>query len=239
MTRILTIDVETSPHDGTFWELFKTTIHPDHIRIPTQVICYAAKWLDGKTYVRDWRDPDFVDLLWELLDAADVVITYNGDRFDLPHINREFARAGRLPVRPFASIDLYPVVKKNFKLPSNRLDYVCNYFLGEGKLDTGGLELWKQVMKGDEAAWRKMRRYNKRDTVLTERLYLFLRPWIRNHPYTGFVPDLGDSALDYTCPTCANVVVDVLRPRRTRCFAISVVRCTHCGATFDGKRKKL
>lgn len=79
MTRILTIDTETSPHEGTFWETFKTTIHSDHIRIPTQVISYSAKWLDKRSaIVKDWREPDFIESLWALLNEADVVITYNG-----------------------------------------------------------------------------------------------------------------------------------------------------------------
>jgi len=130
-------------------------------------------------------------------------------------------------------------VKHNFALPSNRLDYACQYFLGKGKLDTGGYELWQGVMDDDEKSWLKMQRYNIRDTRLTEELYLFLRPWIRNHPYGGDTPEINDLASEYSCPACGSHKVELDRARRTRCFAVRVVHCKECGNYFDGKRKKI
>jgi hypothetical protein len=52
-------------------------------------------------------------------------------------------------------------------------------------VQTGGFDLWKDCMAGDEKAWRKMRRYNIGDTVLTEKVYDVLRPYVKNHPNIG------------------------------------------------------
>lgn len=237
---ILTLDVETAPHKGTFWQLFKTTINPVHVEKPTYMLSWAAKWY-GKRQVLARRvyDPDFLSELHALMCQADAIVTFNGDGFDLKHINREFAKYGLPPVRPCASIDLYKIVKSTFALPSNRLDYVCQYFLDKGKLDTGGFELWQGVMRGDEAAWKKMIRYNKRDVTLTEELYAFLRPWIRKHPFAGTDVEPDDAEDTYTCPACGSDHTIKDRPRRTRCYAVRVVSCKECGNYFDGKRKKI
>lgn len=239
--RILTLDIETTPNEGYFWRAFKTNIASNHLNVPAEMLSYAAKWLGHKHVVVRRQDEGryFLETLWELINQADAVVTYNGDGFDLKHINREFARNGFPPARPVASIDLYKTVKTQFSLPYNSLDYACEYFLGKRKLDTGGFELWRGVMEGNEAAWKKMLRYNKRDTQLTEELYIFLRPWIRQHPFVSETPELPDLASDYCCPACASKKVELHRPRRTRCFAIRQVRCMTCGNWFDGKRKKI
>lgn len=239
--KILTLDIETAPNEGWFWKLFKTNINIDHIKRPVYMLSWSAKWLGSKTvyYNRCDSGPEFVADLWCLLAEADAVVTYNGDSFDLRHLNREFAKAGLPPPRPVASIDLYKIVKSTFALPSNKLDYAAQYFLGEKKLDTGGFDLWLGVMNGEETAWRKMLRYNKRDVVLTEKLYTFLRPWIRNHPYVGEPPELPDLASQYECPSCTGHKIELHRPRRTRCYAIRVCRCKDCGNWFDGIRRKI
>lgn len=239
--KILTLDIETNQHKGRFWSLFKPMIGPDRLDEPTRMLCWAAKW-HGQKHVeaRIDTDPDCLPKLIEMINEADAVITYNGDKFDLPHINREALLAGFPPLRPVTSIDLYKVVKRTFKLPSNRLDYVCFVLFGEHKMSTGGIELWDDFENGDPKAIAKMLRYNKRDVTLTERVFDVLRPWIKNHPYLG--PSrvyVEDAHQDYECEVCGNTDMVKQRPRRTRCFAIRVLSCPSCGHWQDGKRKKI
>lgn len=232
---ILVLDIETAPHKGTFFQTYKAFLTSQNIDEPTYMLCWAAKFV-GKRKVYYGRT---VEELSGLIEQADAVVTYNGDHFDLKHINRELAHAGLPPVRPVASIDLFKVIKKHFYLPSNRLEYVARYFLGKQKVSDMNYEDWKGCMLDRPKSWRKMKKYNIQDTRLTEELYLFLRPWIRNHPYVGETPELPDLTTDYECPACGSRKLELERPRRTRCYAIRVVRCKDCGTYFDGKRKKI
>ena len=168
-----------------------------------------------------------------------MIITYNGDKFDLTHINREFIEAGLDPVRPYASMDLLKQIKKLFKFPHNRLDYVCDVLLDIKKLSTGGFALWPAFMKGDTKAIATMKRYNIQDVKMTEALYLFIRPWIRHHPFIGPTPTIYDEDEDYACPACDSHKLSRERPRRTRCYAIRLLYCDNCGAWSDGRRKKI
>src|SRR5690606_41747736 len=76
-----------------------------------------------------------------LLSAADAVIHFNGQRFDIPHLNREFVEAGLTPPSPYSQIDLLKVVKKNFRFPSNKLDYVTKKLGLDHKVQNGGHQL--------------------------------------------------------------------------------------------------
>jgi DNA polymerase elongation subunit (family B) len=238
--RILTLDIETSPHDAYVWNLWGDNVPLARLKSPTKMLCWAAKFVGEKPEWRQYRDPDFLSRLRSLLNEADIVVTYNGIKFDMPHINREFAEAGIPPARPCAHIDLLAAVKKTFKFPSNRLEYVAKTLLGIHKLDTGGFGLWPAFMEGDEKAQRLMQRYNIQDVRVTEKLYLFLRPWIRLHPYAGGqLPEIDDYEEPYQCPACLSRSIRLERPRRTRCYAIRVLECKDCGHWFEGKRRKI
>ncbi len=239
--RIGTLDLETSPHKGYVWGMWQQNMAAGQIVEPTTVLTFAFKFLgESKIVYRTYRDADMYQVLARLLDECDAIVTYNGDKFDLKHISREFVVRGIRPPRPCASIDLLPIVRKRFNFPHNRLDYVCQQILGVTKLETGGFSLWPEFMAGEPKAERVMKRYNIWDTKITERLYVALRPWIKNHPYAGAAPvDIDDRLQSYECPACGSMDTVKDRPRRTRCFAIRVVNCNACGAWFDGKRRKL
>ena len=77
-----------------------------------------------------------------LLDEADAVCHYNGTKFDMPTLNKEFLVHRMTPPPPMKQIDLLRVVKSQFRFPSNKLDYVAQR-LGLGKKkDHEGHTLW-------------------------------------------------------------------------------------------------
>ena len=201
--RILTLDIETSPMDCYAWSAWQQNILPNQIKTPTEMLTWAAHWLGepkGKVIYRMIDDQDFLTKLHELLDEADMTVGYNHGKFDHRHINREFVIHGLPPTRPVPMVDMLKVVKKQFLFPHNRLDYVASQVLGERKLETGGFDLWPEFLHGSPKAKRTMRKYNIQDTMLTERLYKKLRPWVPNHPHVGdFDVRLSDRATDYSC----------------------------------------
>lgn len=246
MSRILTLDIETSPHKGWAFNVWQNNMAPGQIIEATFMMSWAAKWLGGKKkdiVYRSFRDVDMVGELYDMMEEADMIVGYNQDKFDLRHISREFVTEDFPPPRNVATVDLLKVVKNRFNFPHNRLDYVAPRILGDKfrKLDTGGFDLWPAFIDGDEKAVRLMERYNKQDVYVTEALYLKLRPWVRNHPYIGGEGKVffGDTRQEHHCPVCTSTRISLERPRYTRCFAIRQLNCIACGHWFDGTRRKL
>lgn len=190
--RLLTIDIETSPHLAHVWSLWKQNVPPSAIRQRGQVMCFAAKWYGEKDILfhSDFHDghEQMIRRAHELLDEADGVIGYNSRAFDMKHLAREFLVAGLPPPSPYKDIDLWRTVHSTFKFASNKLDQVAGE-LGMGRKVRTDFGLWLGCIQSDEAAWAKMRRYNVQDVRLTERLYERLLPWIKQHPHLGLYVD--------------------------------------------------
>lgn len=212
--KVLFTDIETSPILAHIWSLRDLNVGINQIIQDPEIIGVGYGW-DGKPakYVAKWDEGGYIDMLthaWGLLDEADVVVHYNGDRFDVPWLNGEFARVGLTPPSPFKSLDLYKVVRKNFRFPSYKLDYVAGALLDEHKLSTGGHKLWVDCLNGDEKARARMARYCKQDVNLLPRLLDELRPWIGNQ----FNPALYEGgAAELACQKCGSD--DFIRPKGT------------------------
>lgn len=158
-----------------------------------------------------------------LLGEADCVVTYNGMRFDVPILNKEFLIHGFLPPAPFKQVDLYKVARSRFRFASNKLDWVAQSLGLGSKVRHKGFELWIECMNGDPKAWEQMEKYNVQDVVLLEKVYDRLLPWITNHPSFGAYSRTGDDSL--VCTNCGSgnfqyrgyAVAKTLRYRRAQC----------------------
>lgn len=187
--KILLIDIETSPNLAYVWGLWQQNVAISQLVESTEILSFGAKWLGDdvirfKSLFHNGKD-EMIHEAHALLDQADAVMHYNGRRFDVPHLNREFIQADLLPPSPFKQIDLLETAKRRFRFPSNKLEYVSQALGLEGKVKHEGFELWVKCMAGDEAAWQRMYEYNIRDVQLLEDLYFKLLPWIERHPSYG------------------------------------------------------
>ncbi|AFB70782.1 hypothetical protein MTPG_00031 [Methylophilales phage HIM624-A] len=161
--------------------------------------------------------------IYALLEEADGVVTWNGARFDMPILNKEFLLLGLTPPSPYKDIDLLRTCRKQFKFPSNKLDYVAQALgLGE-KVKHTGFDLWKECMAKDKEAWKMMKEYNIQDVVLLEKVYNKMLSWIRNHPnHNGYHAGV-------VCPNCGS---SNLIKRGVSCNTNTVyqrLRCKDCG----------
>jgi DNA-directed RNA polymerase subunit RPC12/RpoP len=133
-----------------------------------------------------------------LRDEADAIIHYNGNRFDIPMLNKEFLEAGMPPPSPAKHIDLLTTAKRQFRFVSNKLDYIAQR-LGLGKKTAHeGHELWLKVMNNDRKAWKTMEEYNKNDVVLLEKVYDKFKAWIKSHP------NHNAYSANTCCPNCGS-----------------------------------
>lgn len=195
--RTLILDIETSPNVAHVWGLWQQNVSISQLRQSSFTLCWAAKWRgENRVYFRDHRDPQMIPEIAALLDKADAVVTYNGDNFDLPTLRKDILLAGIAPPSPANSIDLYRVVKRKFRFPSLKLEYVSKALGLDGKVQHPGHDLWIGVLAGDDKAWRLMKRYNIQDVRLNEQLLEKLEPWIDTMPNWALYVE-GDA-----CPRC-------------------------------------
>lgn len=183
--------------------------------------------------VHESKPKDMIKRAHALLDEADVVCHYNGQRFDIPWLNTEFLQYGLHPPSQFKQLDLLKTTRSSFKHLSNKLDYVSRRLgIGE-KVKHQGFQLWLDCMNGCPKAWRIMKRYNKQDVNLLEELYNILLPWIKNHPNWGVY-------LDTERPVCRNCGSDRVKKNgveRTNTLTYQRYKCDKCGAPLRGRKR--
>jgi len=233
--KILTVDIETMAGKAYIWKLWDETMGLNQLIEAPRIICWGAKWLGQRgTTQADERGGRKAMLrqLRDLIEEADAVVSYNGDKFDIPKINGELLANGLPPLPPVTSIDLIKTVRKLGYI-SNRLEFLAIVAKIGRKIANAGFPLWRACDEGDERAWGKMLRYNAGDINLTERAYKVLRPFIRNHPF------LGENTGRDSCPRCQSAKTQARGSRRTRAFIIQRLRCLGCGGWFDGSREKV
>ena len=225
-----TIDIERKPALSYHWGLWKQNIGTHMITDPGGMISFSYKWYDNPepVNVSIWEQGKelMLETLWAVLDDTDVLISYNGVRFDTPHMFTELALAGYTPPSPFKEVDLFQTAKRRFNLLSNKLDYVADSFGVGRKTETGGFDLWKKVMDGDPEAQAQMAAYNNDDVILTEKVYDRLKPWIPNHPHMGTY--LGNS---WACASCGYDLrnEDFEATYRTQVQTYGACACPECG----------
>lgn len=233
--KILLIDIETAPTKVYSWSLWPKYIDPDWIQDSGHTLCWAAKWLgEREVMYADIRDGEekMLTKIHDLLDRADAVVHYNGTKFDMPTLNREFVRYKMDPPSHYHQIDLLKTVRKQFNFESNKLDYVCQRLGLGAKVKHKGMSLWFGCMEGNESDWNIMSKYNKRDVRILEKLYRHVLPWIWNHPNVA----LHKPTNRPTCSSCGSTnVVSKGNQYNTKSASYHRWKCNKCGTPLRSR----
>jgi DNA polymerase elongation subunit (family B)/predicted RNA-binding Zn-ribbon protein involved in translation (DUF1610 family) len=229
--KVLELDIETAPHIVYVWGLFNQNVAINQIVKPGRTICWAAKWQHQKgiKFRSIWTHghDKMVEDVYALLEEADVVVHYNGKKFDIPTLQREFVLMGKTPPDDYHQIDLYHTVRRQFKFASNKLDFVSQQLGLGNKTQHKGMDLWTGVMDGNKDDQKTMKAYNIQDVNLLEKLYYKLQPWITNHPNRALWMEDSDEP---TCPTCGSHKLENRGIRRTNTQKYRRYKCNNCGA---------
>lgn len=241
--KILTLDIETAPNLGYTWAFYEQNV----IKIvrPWYVLMVGYKWADEskprllslhqyKGFKRRPQDDSaLLKDVWELLDKADIVVTQNGDNFDIKKLNVRFLKLGLPPYTPFKSVDTKKTSKKHFAFINNKLDNLGEELGFGGKMHHEGFPMWEGCMAGNIKDFERMGKYCLRDVVLTERVYLAERPWMSSHPnFTVYTEREG-------CAKCGstNTVFRGLGRRVTG--KVRQWSCDDCGGwSYDTKTER-
>lgn len=206
MRKRLFYDIETSFNVGVFWRTgYNLNINPGDIIHERAIICICYKWegeeeIHSLTWSKSQSDKDMISKFCKLLSKADEIVAHNGDRFDLKWIRTRAILHG-IDVMPSPkTIDTLKWAKRYFNFNSNKLDYIAKYLKVGAKMETGGLDLWKDIVfRKDKEALDKMVAYCKMDVEVLEAVFKRLKNYaIVNHNYA--VQYGGDR---FECPECS------------------------------------
>lgn len=242
--KILFFDIETTPNLAYIWGKYEQTAVG--FTAHSHLLSFSAKWKGGKTITKGLIDyPNYEkdrhnDLLltkelWGLLNEADIVVAHNGKAFDTKKVNARFSYHKLPPPSPYKVVDTKEMSKRYFNFTSNSLDDISQY-LGLGKkMPHSGFELWVNCMAGVPEAWREMKKYNAYDTVLLEKVYDRLLPWMTGHPN---VSSLMEGTV---CPKCGSDEITAQGTTRTLTAVFQRFQCKGCGGwgRTEKKVKKL
>lgn len=248
--KVLTLDIETQRAIVETFSIWRPFIGIDRIIKPTRVLCFAAKWRgDDKIIFKSaWNDDDeaaylrMMQAAHALLSEADIVVTWNGDRFDVQWFESEFVRLGMGRPTPYKSVDLIKTVKRWFKggLMSMKLDWSSRTILRDRKTPHGGTDLWHDIRYGTRAEQRAasalMREYNIHDVELTERLFEHHLPYLNINMALYEMNEDGE--LHCTKCNSTNLKRDGVKGYVTMAGVYQIHRCKDCGSSSRGKKVK-
>lgn len=235
--KILVFDIETAPITAYTWGLFDQTIGLNQIKSDWFILAWAAKWygdppskmiyMDSHKSKNIQDDRQLLVGMSYLLNHADIVITQNGDAFDIKKLNARAAINRLPPIKPCKSTDILKESRKVFKFTSHKLEYMTNVLNTKYKKlkhdEYPGFELWSEILNGNQHAWSVMKKYCINDVLATEEAYTNIRGWIKTQNLACYMDDMITR-----CP-CGS---DDLMKRgyaHTEAGKFQIYQCQKCG----------
>lgn len=201
--KILILDVERLPGitHQTWWDrgdLQKRYIGYDKvIREPrTTIVCAKWYWDEDVIRLAEWDKggrKQFLRKVHRLLSQADVCVTHNGLKADLPWLLADFRfpRIGckapfeALPdLPPFKMVDTLAHFRSRYKsgLPFKGLDAALQILGHPGKTDRYDPEAMERAVNGSVEDRERLIEYCAGDVLASQWLYDRERPMMKNHP---------------------------------------------------------
>lgn len=215
--RCLIWDLESSLLEGYFFRIWQENIPMRRIKKQAHLLSASFAFNDEPVQgyrltpeqVKTGDDFDLVCKTVEAVNSCDLMVTFNGKRFDVKLLNTRALFWGLPPVKSPKHIDLFEQSKRVFKFPSNSMQNVSMYLGENGKLETSGSSLWERCAEFEnydecEKALIEMLTYGNQDIEATRDLYKRFQGWMKG------VPNLG---------TITNEVTEN-----------KTLRCVHCGS---------
>lgn len=238
--KILYIDIETAPIEARVWGRWEQNIAMNQVTRDWFIMSFAAD-LDGVMHQLDQRfsnpindDSMLLTAIHHLLCQADIVYTWNGDRFDFKKINARFLANKMTPPSQYRSIDGLKVVKNKFALTSNKLDDVAKLFGLDGKLHSEkfpGQILWNECLAGNMEAWEDMAAYNIQDVKVLIEVMKRLDPW---HSKVNFSVFEHENICSCGSKNIMENGININNAGKFQAFI-----CGDCGKHFQGKANLL
>lgn len=238
MPNILLYDLETAPNISYTWGKFQQDVVA--FEQEWYILSVAWKWLGEKSVkcktIFDYGERSDEKLVKEtlhpLLDQADIVVGHNAQAFDNRKALARCLYWQLSPPSPFQTIDTYLISRHHFAFNSHSLNTLCRQLSLGTKLDNGGFETWLGCLRGDAKAFERLKRYNKQDIVLLEKLYLRLRPFMPRHPNVA-----AYDGRPMACPKCGGGPLQARGRYLTARTVGTRYQCQACGGYCSSRTR--
>lgn len=197
------------------------------------VLAIGYKWLgDKKVTILEIGDFDaktfrakekaLVKAFAEIYNQADLTVTHNGQRFDIPYINAKMLehRLGILP--PLPQVDTLQIARKHLRAVSRKRLDTLSYYLGthDEKTPVEG-RIWVEAAVGSKSARKYIIDHCRADVLVLEEVYLLLRPLLLGHPRVSGVGP---------CRYCGSFNLENRGPAYSSAKGFQQrIRCRDCG----------
>ncbi len=209
--KILFLDIETTPNEFKVlsWNVRdEVTLTHDQLVKERQVIMCSYNWLsepEDKVHRVTWTkaqdDTRVIKTMAKLIAEADIVLGHNGDNFDIKWLKTRALILDLPPKLNVVSIDTLKLSRANFRLNSNKLDYLSQV-LGLGKKKETAYKLWLDVIEGDLEALEEMGTYCDNDVVLLRKVFIKLLPYVQKLPVNIALMTRDNDHVDLVCRHC-------------------------------------
>jgi hypothetical protein len=243
----LFFDIETAPNIAYVWKTgYKLSVPFQAIIEERAIMCISYKWA-GEDEVHNifWKgyydDKNILEAFIPILKKADEVVGHNSDKFDIKWVNTRAAFHGLNLPSKFRSFDTIKKARAQFTLNSNSLKYIAEFFNLTGKIETGGFDLWKDIL-GDKTgkttpakeAKEKMIEYCNGDVITLEDVYNYIEKYSK--PITNHAVLQGGAK--YHCPACASIHTSLMKTSTPVSGIIKRhMECDLCNVNFDISNK--
>lgn len=225
MDNTLFLDIESTDLDLDMGNVICVGVATDDK--PVEIILRGKK-------EKPWMDRNIMRQTYDRIVACDMLVTYYGKGFDWPALQTRMLLAGLPPLPPLGGkhVDLYWMVKQNFKLHSNKLENVAIWLECPFQKTPHVGASWSRAGAGSPKDIEYIVEHCYRDIEILRWVYYKLRPYVRQHPAVSV-----DAML---CRSCGEAKLQkrgfVTRVNGTRGQR---VQCTNCGRwdTLNDKGK--
>ena len=177
----------------------------DNIIELNKIICISWKWQDQNkvvslTWDKDQSDKHMLEMFMKQVELADECVAHNGDKYDIKWLRTRCAYHSIYCPDKIDSYDTLKKARRQFNFNSNKLDYIAKFFGLGKKMETGGFQLWVDVLQNDKSALDKMVKYCEQDVLVLEKVFNKLYSYSEVNKHTGV--EYGDHR--WTCPKCGS-----------------------------------
>ncbi len=241
--RTLFWDLESSLLEGYFFRIWQENIPMRRIKKQSHLL--SASFAYNNDAVQGYRltpeqvktgdDFDVVCKVVEAINNCDLMVTFNGKRFDVKLLNTRALFWGLPPVKSPKHIDLFEQSKRVFKFPSNSMQNVSMYLGENGKLETSGSNLWERCSEWEnyeecEKALIEMVTYGNQDIEATRDLYNRFQGWMKGVPNLGVITNESTENKTLRCSHCGSDDIFLMNQKTyTSVSSFDLYRCANMG----------
>lgn len=185
--------------------------------------CVSA-W-DFKNWQKDVNDDSLLcKFAYELLHDADLIVTFNGKRFDFKFLQTRLIFNGLPTLDKIPHLDACQLARSNLMLESNRMNNVADFLNLDLKMEHSGWKLWEDVYQRKKTAQKLMVKYCKKDVEVLHQVYEKLKRFDNSSFNQNHFAD------GKNCPKCGSANLTKNGKRRTKTKVYQRLQCQDCFA---------